>query len=71
MTEPSFKQNFDLYEQRFGPLSLTVTQFNCNCIPFGISLGHTWHFAKTSGSTAAYSSVDNTYFLMEEFRETI
>lgn len=51
-TEPNFKQNFvfDLYEHRFGQLSLMVSQFNCNCIPFGISLGYTWHFVKTSGS---------------------
>lgn len=73
MTQPNFKQNFvfDMYEHRFGPLSLMVSQFNCNCIPFGISREHTWHFAKTSGRTAAYSSVDNTYFLMEEFRATL
>lgn len=72
MTESNFKQNFvfDMYEYSYGPLSLMVSQFNCNCIPFGISLGHKWHFAKTSGSTA-YSSLDNIYFLLEELGESL
>lgn len=69
MTEANFKQNFvfDVYEHGFGLLSSIVIQFNCNCIPFGISLGHRWHFAKTFGSPATYSAVDSTYFLMERF----
>lgn len=48
MTGPDFKQNFvfDMYEYRYGTLSLMVSQFNCNCIPFGISLGHKWHLLR-------------------------
>jgi hypothetical protein len=59
MVELNFKQNFvfDLYEHRFGPLSWMVSQFNCNSFLFGISLRHTWHFAKTSCSTDTFSSV--------------
>lgn len=73
MTELNFKQNFafDLCEHRFGTLSLIMSQFNCNCVSFGISLGHTWRFAKTFPSRGTYSLVDNTYFLMKEFRETV